>query len=256
MLKNGIQDGIAATKVGNSVPKMIFADLDQGLAVGRENVARNLVARATNAVTSPPAAQNLVSGAMGLAYGQNPLVAIGSNIAGNYGDRVVGEALRSRFGEDSMRAAVAGGLTNLGISFVGGNMINGLFQGDPEAEARQQLQAVQPSYIPLPGPRPPAPGMSYQEIPGAPGEYWEKPVQSASGSGRQFADLTASQGAYQRPRNPEAAPVFADAAAGSMVGLPPLDAATADKLRKRAIENAQQGYFLSTELSSYMDGLK
>lgn len=227
VLKDGFQAGIAATKVGNSVPKMIFADAAQEATVGRGAIASNMIARVTNAATSPPAGQNLLQGAVGMAYGQNPAVAIGSNIAGNYASRVVEGGLRKRLGDDSLVAGIAGGLTNVGVSIVGGNMLNGLLQGDPEAEARQNLQAVQ-----------------------------SQRMEPSAGGSRQFADLAASQGAYQAPGRPEATPVFADAAAGSMVGLPPLDAATADKLRKRAIENAQQGYFLSNELTSYMDGLK
>ena len=227
ILKDGFQAGIAATKVGNSIPKMIFADAAQAAEVGKGAAATNLVARVTNAVTSPPAGQNILHGAMSMAYGQNPAVAIGSNIAGNYASRVVENGLRSRLGEDSMIAGTAGVLSNLGVSIAGGHVLNSLLQGDPEAEARQNLQVVQ-----------------------------SQRMEPSAGSGRQFADLAASQGAYQAPGRPEAVPVFADAAAGSMVGLPPLDAATADKLRKRAIENAQQGYFLSNELNSYMDGLK
>lgn len=223
MLKDGFQAGIAATKAGAPIAKMAFADE----AAVNGGFGRNMVSRITNAVTSPPAGQNIVHGAVSMAYGQNPLVAIGSNIAGNYADRVAGSALRSKLGDDSMIAGIGGTLANLGVSILGGSLANGLLQGDPEAEARQQLQTVQ-----------------------------SQRMEPSAGSGRQFADLAASQGAYQLPRRPEATPAFADAAAGSMVGLPPLDAATADKLRKRAIENAQQGYFLSNELTSYMDGLK
>ena len=228
VLKDGFRAGMIATKTGVSIPKIVFADAaDAATVAGQNSVVRNATARLTNAVTSPPAAQNVLSGVVGIAYGQNPFAAVGANIAGNYADRVVGSALRSRFGEDSLRAAAAGGLTNLGVSIAGGNILNGFLQGDPEAEARQNLQVVQ-----------------------------SQRMEPSAGSGRQFADLAASQGSYQAPGRPEATPAFADAAAGSMVALPPLDAATADKLRKRAIENAQQGYFLSNELSSYMDGLK
>ena len=164
-----------------------------------------------------------------LLYGQNPVAAVGSNIAGNYASRFVGDTMRSKmkFADDSMRVGAAEVLTNLGVSIVGGNILGGMFQSSPETEDRQQIQMIQ-SQLTAP----------------------------AAGGNRQFADLAAAQGAYQAPGRMESVPRFADGDAASMVGLPPLDAATADKFRKRAIENAQQNYFLSGELNNYMDGLK
>lgn len=232
---------INATRAGNDLDKALnFADGIEtvaipGMTVG--DLAQNLVARFGNAMTTPPAQANIMGTAIGVGLGQNPLVALGSNVGGNYAGRVAGNLARKTFGlgADSVRAGTIENLVNFGVSYQGGNILGGMLGGgeQPTSATEQEAQMRQTQSQML----------SQRQMP-------------SNGGMRQMADLQGASGAYQRPLPPEGRSLqMADRPSMVMADIPPLDAATADKLRKRAIENAQGNIFSATQLGSYMEGM-
>jgi hypothetical protein len=243
-LAAGLKQGAEAGKLGQKIPMMAdFADTvgpvnPSLIAQTPGELGQNLAARFGNALTTPPAQSNIMGTAIGVGLGQNPIAALGSNVAGNYAGRVAGNYARGLFGADSVRAGAVENLVNFGVSYKGGELLSGLLAGgeqqqQPTSATEQEAQMRQAQ----------AQVLSQRQMP-------------SNGGMRQMADLQGAAGAYQRPLPPEGRSLqMADRPGMVMADIPPLDAATADKLRKRAIENAQSNIFSATQLGSYMEGM-
>jgi hypothetical protein len=237
-LAGGLKQGVEASKLGQKIPAMAdFADVvgpvnPSLIAQSPGELGQNLTARFANMMTSPPVRQNAFGTVAGVALGQNPVAALGSNIAGNYAGRVAGGLTRKAFGDDSLIAGGVEGVANFGVSLIGGNMLSEALAG-PSSATEQEAQMRQAQ----------AQILSQRQMP-------------SNGGMRQMADLQGAAGAYQRPLPPEGRSLqMTDRPGMVMADIPPLDAATADKLRKRAIENAQGNIFSATQLGSYMEGM-
>lgn len=203
------------------------------------DLGENMLARLVNTLSGPSAQANATGSAIGIALGQNPLTAIGSNVAGNVVGRLAGGYARSRLGENSLRAGAIETLANLGVSLKSSEFLDSLLPGSPPPTATElesgdrmlRAQSHSQSYRP------------------------------AQGNDRQVAELARTAGAYGVPASADSLAVssrpYSDPRVAGMVQaeIPQLDAATADKLRKRAIENAQSNQFLAGQLSGYMEGM-
>lgn len=242
-LAAGLKQGSEAGKLGQKIPVMAdFADVvgpvnPSLIAQSPGELGQNLAARFGNAMTTPPAQANIMGTAIGVGLGQNPLVALASNVGGNYAGRAAGNLARKTFGlgADSVRAGTVENLVNFGVSYQGGNILSGMLGGgeQPTSATEQEAQMRQAQ----------AQMLGQRQMP-------------SNGGMRQMADLQGASGAYQRPLPPEGRSLqMADRPSMVMADIPPLDAATADKLRKRAIENAQGNIFSATQLGSYMEGM-
>lgn len=242
-LAAGLKQGTEAGKLGQKIPVMAdFADVvgpvnPSLIAQSPGELGQNLAARFGNAMTTPPAQANIMGTAIGVGLGQNPLVALGSNVAGNYAGRAAGNLARKTFGlgADSVRAGTVENLVNFGVSYQGSSILGGMLDGgeQPTSATEQEAQMREAQ----------AQMMSQRQMP-------------SNGGMRQMADLQGASGAYQRPLPPEGRSLqMADRPSMVMADIPLLDAATADKLRKRAIENAQGNIFSATQLAGYMEGM-
>jgi hypothetical protein len=243
-LAAGLKQGAEAGKLGQRIP--VMADLAESsgpvqlslfpaTAPTAGDVGQNLAARFGNALTTPPAQSNIMGTAIGIGLGQNPLAALGSNVAGNYAGRAAGNYARQMLGPNSLVATAAEGLVNFGVSYKGGEFLSGLVAGqEPVSSATEQEAQMRQAQAQV---------LSQRQMP-------------SNGGMRQMADLQGAAGAYQQPLPPEGRSLqMADRPSMVMADIPPLDAATADKLRKRAIENAQGNIFSATQLGSYMEGM-
>jgi hypothetical protein len=239
------------------------------------DIGQNLAARFGNALTTPPAQANIMGTVIGVGLGQNPIAALGSNVAGNYVGRAAGNIARQRFGADSIRAGVTENLVNFGVSYKGGEFLSGILGSggdpamadqDPRLEGYMRGLAAQDEFARTGtsgglGGRYASPiGVSRTEqeaqMRQGQAQVLSQRQMPSNGGMRQMADLQGAAGAYQRPLPPEGRLLqMADRPGMVMADIPPLDAATADKLRKRAIENAQGSIFSATQLGSYMEGM-
>lgn len=284
-LAGGLKAGSQASKQNAQIIPMVAGDIAANPgAVSVGDLGENLAARFGNAITGEAVQGNALGTALGVAYGQNPLVALGSNVLGNRAGSAVYTRLAAKHGADSARAKWGSGLANVGASMGGaalGDMaIGAVFGGgDQGVEESTQMQAdlrEHEAYMQ---------GLRAQEQFGRTGtsqgfsgrfaapigatnteqeaavraQYAQQNSQRlapSNGGMRQMADLQANSLAL-RPQGRAEGMQFADLQRGqaSMVEIPQLDAATADKLRKRAIENAQLNQFTATQLGGFMEGM-
>ena len=223
-----------SSRIGQEASEQIMDEAaNRGLQAVKSAYMRNGAERLGNYATSQNVQNDVLGTVFGVAVGQNPLVALGSNVIGRKVGQIAGNAVRASRGEPSILANSVEGLVNFGTNYIGGGIatagldaVGGAIFGDPETEMRQQMTAMQ----------------SQRQMP-------------SNGINRQFADVANAQGALQQPARPDGRQ-FADANGGGMVSgnvvIPPLDAATADKLLKRARENAQKEMFAVDSLTDLM----
>lgn len=229
----GLGKGVEAQRAGNSIGRL-------GQAASKSDVLENASARFSNALLSPEGVANLGGTAIGIAYGQNPLEAIASNVIGNRVSAKVGRHAASQgWGQPKTALATMGADVGSTLAFgygVGklGEFLNPAPPTATEMDSDDRMlraQAYSQAYTPV------------------------------QGSSRQMTELVRTAGAYNTPASADslAASIrpYSDPRVAGMVQseIPPLDAATADKLRKRAIENAQSNQFLAGQLSGYMEGM-